>query len=660
VDLVAVLDTSGSMGAPGRLDSVKQAMGFVIDNLGDDDRLSIVPFRRTGNDHLRYPLSEMSEENRTKLKTVVNRLQPGGGDDLESANEAAKILQQRTPDDISSRIGRIIYLSDGTYNVKDIIPDYPANTFGLSASHQPETMRYISDCTSGVYSYVNTKLENIKDAFAQSIGGLTSVTAIDVKIKLQTNEGVSISSIQSGSYRQSISADKQVGTIEINDLYAGEKKNFIVFLSIPEGKDKLITISGLYRNVKISKNDAIQFGKREVVVKRPKASTPSSEVVRPEVAAELVRGKLVKVVSSMATEPQLNNSNLQSLWDGIRNSENGLEAPEKIISNLDKGVTAMQREGKPFMLSWLTSHLRQRATTKDSPSESGDFQTSVMKTMLRLADDAELSQEEESESDSESDSDEEKKEIQPVPKPAPQLEVKGKLKIMWEKVITCARSNALPCGALLLLSALLLMLYVRIPVTNPPGMIIVKVDKDDTTSPTDASRHPGWPKMEKSLEVTMLRSMEDFGIASVFHGTSIEEVRDATNKYLYLAIVHASVLGSRFRSEDVGTISMLEEKVKSLEAEKNAHLVKIEALAKEKEEIALSAENCPAVKESDEALQRANTRIVELEKQLRDKKAFAENVMSELNNAEDHLKTCGQRVDMLEDKVREMEGVVIN
>ncbi|KAK1670079.1 hypothetical protein QYE76_058238 [Lolium multiflorum] len=463
VDLVAVLDTSGSMGWYGRLDSVKEAMGFVIDNLGNDDRLSIVPFRHTQNDHLRCPLSEMSQENRTKLKTIVNSLQAKGGDDLESANEAAKILGDRTPDDISSRIGRIIYLSDGTYD--------------------------------------------------------------------------------SGSYRQSISADKQVGTIEINDLYAGEKKNFIVFLSIPEGKDKLITISGLYRNVKISKNDAIQFGKREVVVKRPKASTPSSEVVRPEVAAELVRGKLVKVVSSMATEPQLNNSNLQSLWDGIRNSENGLEAPEKIISNLDK--------------------------------------------------------------------------------------------------------------------VLLLMLYVRIPDTNPPGMIIVKVNKDDTTSPTDASRHPGWPKMEKSLEVTMLRSMEDFGIASVFHGTSLEEVRDATNKYLYLAIVHASILGSRFRSEDVGTISMLEEKVKSLEAQKNALLVKIEALAKEKEEMALSAQNCPAVKESDEALQRANTRIVELEKQLRDKKAFAENVMSELNNAEDHLKTCGQRVDMLEAKVREMEGVVI-
>jgi hypothetical protein len=396
---------------------------------------------------------------------------------------------------------------------------------------------------------VNTNLENIKDAFAQSIGGLTSVTAIDVKIKLQTNEGVSISSIQSGSYRQSISPDKQVGTIEINDLYAGEKKNFIVFLSIPEGKDKLITISGLYRNVKISKNDTIQFGKGEVVVKRPKASTPSSEVVRPEVAAELARVELVKGVSAMATKPQVDNRKLQSLWDRIRNSENGLEAPDKIILSLDKGVSAMQRHGKPFMLSWLTSHMRQRATTKDSPSESSDFQTSVMKTMLGLANSTgpeqsqDLLPEKESESElglEQEDIEEEEQvkqrefeqDTNPVPEPAPQLELKEQWKIMWEKLIAWATRNALPCVALLLLAALLLVLYVSIPPTKK--IIFDDLNKNVNTSKPDASRHPSWPKMEKALEVTMLRSMENLGIASVFHGTSIEEVRDATNKYLYL------------------------------------------------------------------------------------------------------------------------------
>ena len=151
----------------------------------------------------------------------------------------------RAPDESSSRIGRIMYLSDGDYTVKDVSSAFPADTFGLGVDHKPESMRYISDKSSGVYSYVNKNLGKIKDAFAQSIGGLTSVTAIDLKIELKTIEGVSISSIESGSYQQSINRDKQEGTIEINDLCAGEKKNFIVYLSIPGGKqDKLMTEIG--------------------------------------------------------------------------------------------------------------------------------------------------------------------------------------------------------------------------------------------------------------------------------------------------------------------------------------------------------------------------------------------------------------------------------
>ncbi|TVU13936.1 hypothetical protein EJB05_37376, partial [Eragrostis curvula] len=47
LDLVAVLGTSESMMLENRLDSMKQAMMFVIDNLGPDDRLSVVSFNET-------------------------------------------------------------------------------------------------------------------------------------------------------------------------------------------------------------------------------------------------------------------------------------------------------------------------------------------------------------------------------------------------------------------------------------------------------------------------------------------------------------------------------------------------------------------------------------------------------------------------------------
>lgn len=633
VDLVAVLDTSGSMLGE-RLESMKQAMVFVIDNLGPDDRLSIVPFN---SNHLQFntTLSVMSEENREEAKTRVNSLQASGGDDLNSVNEAAAILRQRGPEK-SSRIGRIIYLSDGSYTVeslKGVNSEFPANTFGLGADHSPKALQYIANKTSGVYSYVNQNLDKIKDAFAQSIGGLTSVTAIDLKIKLQTHEGVSITSIESGSYEKSF--DKQTGTIKVNDLYAGEKKNFIVFLTIPKGKEKLMAVSGSYKNPETSEMTSTQLRGSQVVVKRPKEGTPS-DVVQPEVAAELARLELVNGVSALANDHHFDKNKLQTLWDGIRNSVNGRKALEPTMSDLGKGVAVMKEEGEPFLLSWLTSHLWQRATTKGSPSESGDFQTNRMAIMITKVDN-------------------------PIPVPEPKHKPKGKAKVMWDGVVSWARSNPYSCAlvVLLLLAALLLlMLYVGRP--TPPGPNPL-APKPDPVILLDISQHAGWPKMQKALEMTMVKKIEEHdGIASFLHSASIENMSLTMNRYLYLALLHASVLGSRCKPEDVGTISLLEQKVESLQAERNELLAKCEALAKEKEELALSTESCTGSKEKDEALERANTRIAELERQFQDKKAFADSLLSEVANADAHLKTCGQRVDMLESKVREMEGVIVS
>ncbi|XP_062217621.1 uncharacterized protein LOC133917782 [Phragmites australis] len=192
----------------------------------------------------------------------------------------------------------------------------------------------------------------------------------------------------------------------------------------------------------------------------------------------------------------------------------------------------------------------------------------------------------------------------------------------------------------------LLMLYAGTPASETTTTVVVQVDvkKGDAGNSSgsllDVSQHPDWPNMEKALEATILKKMEDVGITSFLHGASVDDMRHARNKYLYLAIVHASFLGSRCRSEDVGTISLLGQKIERLEAEKKDLRVKLEALAKEKEEMTVSAANCAAGKENDEALERANTRIAELERQLQDKKAFADSPLSEVANADAHLKAC--------------------
>jgi hypothetical protein len=336
-----------------------------------------------------------------------------------------------------------MYLSDGEYTVDDVISDYPIDTFGLGAGHRPETLLDISEKTSGVYSYVTKDLDKIKDAFAQYIGGVTSVAAIDLEIKVQTHQGVRISSIESGSYFHEITSGNKVGTIKINDLCAGETKNFIVFLTIPEGNGNLITVTGSYKN---RKNDTIQLGKSKVVVKQP---TTSTAAVHPEVAGEIARLRLVNDVMNMATRRQFSKNRLQGLWDN---------APRQAFSDLGKGVSAMQSEDevKPFMFSWLTSQQRQRATTKGSPSEFGDFQTPAMKNMLRIVDN-ELSY---------------------------YMELIVTLKIMWRKVIiTWARSNPCSCAPpsviFLLLPALLLLIMYLGTLTTKTTIIIGDITSSD-------------------------------------------------------------------------------------------------------------------------------------------------------------------------------------
>ncbi|OEL21154.1 hypothetical protein BAE44_0017825 [Dichanthelium oligosanthes] len=89
VDLVAVLDVARSFRLFSTMDSIKEAMVFVINNLGPDDRLSIVTF----NDQVRRctELSEMSDVNREEARAKVLALKAGLGTDMGAAmQEAAK------------------------------------------------------------------------------------------------------------------------------------------------------------------------------------------------------------------------------------------------------------------------------------------------------------------------------------------------------------------------------------------------------------------------------------------------------------------------------------------------------------------------------------------------------------------------------------------
>jgi von Willebrand factor type A domain/RING-like zinc finger len=90
LDLVTVLDVSGSMQGA-KLSLLKQAMTFVIQNLGPADRLSIVSFSSRARRLNR--LMRMSNEGVQQALFAVNSLTAGGGTNIaEGLRKGAKVL----------------------------------------------------------------------------------------------------------------------------------------------------------------------------------------------------------------------------------------------------------------------------------------------------------------------------------------------------------------------------------------------------------------------------------------------------------------------------------------------------------------------------------------------------------------------------------------
>ncbi|XP_051228342.1 uncharacterized protein [Lolium perenne] len=580
VDLVAVLDISGSTSEEEGLERMKQAMVFVIDNLGPDDRLSVVSF----DDQVqrRTELSQMSEGNRAVARAVVDKLTaaPAGGGGVNTTGateEAAKILAQRGEDENTNRVGRIIFLSNGGDDDDGDVADpgqkqdsltspdleLSAEAFGLGADDSLSALSYGAGKTSGVYSYGKQDVDNIKDAHTH--GFMSVDAALGVQIDLQAQEGVAISALGSGGHRVSVGTGVRGSvTIYIHDLYPGEHKSFIVYLTVPEDEERLLTVGGLYRDP--DHGDDIQFDDTEVSVLRPD-DAGTDETICPGVAAELDRARRLVNLAMEANAKPIPMLELPQEDEGgvVEETIPDDKKPDNVPETLEIPVLVTERE---------------------------DFTNQANK---------------------------EKEEEGKL----------GKVEIIW------VSNNPYYSG--LIFAATVLLLGAAMLLTSNGGQ------KRARTSLVDISQHPGWPKMEKSLGLAMAKKVEDSGITSSLHGVSVEDMSRTIITYIHLALVHAS------------GITRLEQRVQVLEAEKEELRVMVEAVTEEiaEEEMATSV----ACRDKNEAaVERAHTRIVELEQQLQGKKAFAESLRSEVANTDAHLVNCSHTVEMLEAKVREMEG----
>jgi len=193
-NLVFLIDVSGSMNAPNKLELVKYGLRRLTESLGARDRVAIVVY--AGASGLVLPATAGSRK--SEIQQALAQLEAGGSTNGGQGIELAYSLA--TQNFIRGGVNRVLLATDGDFNVgvtnqSDLVEliQRKAKTgvflsvLGFGAgNYQDSMLEKLADKGNGNYAYVDEPAEAEKVLVEQASGTLVTV-AKDVKLQLEFN-----------------------------------------------------------------------------------------------------------------------------------------------------------------------------------------------------------------------------------------------------------------------------------------------------------------------------------------------------------------------------------------------------------------------------------------------------------------------------------------
>ena len=196
LNLAIVLDRSGSMSGS-KLEQAKQAAALLVDELDQDDVLSIVLYE--SEIQVVRSAARVGDQHR-EIKRLIERIETGGSTALYGGvEEGSRQLREFLS---KERINRVMLLSDGIANVgpsdnREIAAlgtriareGMSVTTIGLGSDYNETLMTALAEASDANYYYV-ADVEKLPQVFEKELGELKSIVAREVVIEIRCPEGI--------------------------------------------------------------------------------------------------------------------------------------------------------------------------------------------------------------------------------------------------------------------------------------------------------------------------------------------------------------------------------------------------------------------------------------------------------------------------------------
>lgn len=245
-NLVFLIDVSGSMEDEDKLPLVQQAFSMLAENLGADDRVSIVTY--AGSDSV--VLEGESGDNSEEIVSALNSLSAGGSTaGAAGITTAYKLAEEYF---IEGGNNRVILATDGDLNVglsseeelTDLISQKRDSGVYLSVlgfgsgNYKDNRLEALADNGNGNYAYIDS-VDEAKRVLVTEMSGTLFTVAKDAKVQIEFNpENVSAYRLVGYENRILNDEDFEDDTKDAGDIGSGQQVTVLYEIVPNNGNEK--------------------------------------------------------------------------------------------------------------------------------------------------------------------------------------------------------------------------------------------------------------------------------------------------------------------------------------------------------------------------------------------------------------------------------------